>query len=175
MYNKGQVLGVIGGEWYVNVMINFVTPDMSQFGNWRATMLPAFQKGGGRASNLGGSELTIATQTSDDQQKLAMAFIKFACATLDGARAHADYGEFPVFLPAYPTDFMQNKTFPISGDQKIFKLFAQIATMVPTTWRIPPQYTQIQSILQATMNSILTGKVTVEKGLAEAQAEALSK
>jgi ABC-type glycerol-3-phosphate transport system substrate-binding protein len=70
---------------------------------------------------------------------------------------------------------MQNKTFPISGDQKIFKLFAQIATMVPTTWRIPPQYTQIQSILQATMNSILTGKVTVEKGLAEAQAEALSK
>ena len=47
--------------------------------------------------------------------------------------------------------------------------------MVPATWRIPPQYTQIQSILQAKMNAILTGKVSVEKGLQEAQDEALSK
>jgi hypothetical protein len=31
------------------------------------------------------------------------------------------------------------------------------------------------AILQAKMNSILTGKVTVEKGLQQAQAEALSK
>jgi ABC-type glycerol-3-phosphate transport system substrate-binding protein len=175
MYNKGQVLGVTSAAWYVNVLNNFVTPDMPQFGNWRVAAIPAFAKGGVRASNLGGSELAIATQTPDDQQKMAMAFIKFVCATLEGSKAHADYGEFPAFLPAYPTDILQNKTFPILGDQKVYKLFAQITPTIPPTWRIPPQYTQIQTILQAKMNSILTGKVTVEKGLQQAQEEALSK
>jgi lactose/L-arabinose transport system substrate-binding protein len=173
MYNKGQVLGLVSAAWYVNVLNNFVTPDMPQFGNWRVAAMPAFVKGGVRASNLGGSELAIATQTPDDQQKMAMAFIKFVCASLDGAKAHADYGEFPAFLPAYPTDIVQNKTFPVLGDQKVYKLFAQITPQVPATWRIPPQYTQIQTILQAKMNAILTGKVTVEKGLQQAQAEAL--
>ncbi|MGA2380683.1 MAG: sugar ABC transporter substrate-binding protein [Spirochaetia bacterium] len=175
MFNKGQVLGVISAAWYVNVLNNFVTPDMAQFGNWRVAAMPAFAPGGVRASNLGGSELAIATQTSDEQQKLAMAFIKFVCGSLEGAKAHADYGEFPAFMPAWPTDIVQNKTFPVLGDQKVYKLFAQITPTVPATWRIPPVYTQIQSILQAKMNSILTNKVTVEKGLAEAQAEALSK
>jgi len=175
MFNKGQVLGLISAAWYVNVLNNFVTEDMPQFGNWRVAAMPAFVKGGVRASNLGGSELAIATQTPDDQQKMAMAFIKFVCASLEGAKAHADYGEFPAFLPAYPTDIVQNKTFPVLGDQKVYKLFAQITPMVPAAWRIPPQYTQIQSILQAKMNAILTGKVTVEKGLQQAQEEALSK
>jgi ABC-type glycerol-3-phosphate transport system substrate-binding protein len=174
MYNKGQVLGVLSAAWYVNVLNNFVTPDMPQYGNWRVAMMPAFTPGGVRASNLGGSELAIATQTSDDQQKLAMAFIKWVCASLPGARAHADYGEFPAFMPAWPTDIVQNKTFPMLGDQKVYKLFAQITPRVPPTWRIPPQYTQIQSILQAKMNAILTNKVSVEKGLQQAQQEALT-
>ncbi len=175
MYNKGQVLAVVSAAWYVNVLNNFVTQDMPGYGNWRVTAMPAFSRGGVRASNLGGSELAIATQTPDDQQQLAMTFIKWVCASLDGAKAHADYGEFPAFLPAYPTDIVQNKTFPMLGDQKVYKLFAQITPLVPANWKIPPQYTEITTIMQAKMNAILTGKVTVEKGLAEAEAEALSK
>jgi len=69
---------------------------------------------------------------------------------------------------------VQNKSFPMLGDQKVYALFAQITPQVPATWRIPPQYTQIQSILQAKMNSILTNKISVEKGLQQAQAEALA-
>ncbi len=174
MYKKNQVLGVISAAWYVNVLNNFVAPDMPQYGNWRVAKMPAFVPGGVRASNLGGSELAIATQTPDDQQKLAMAFIKWVCASLNGAKAHADYGEFPAFMPAWPTDIVQNKTFPVLGDQKVYRLFAQITATVPATWRIPPQYTQIQSILQAKMNAILTNKVSVDKGLQEAQQEAMT-
>ncbi len=174
LYNKGKVLGLVSAAWYVNVLNNFVTPDMPQFGNWRVAAMPAFAKGGVRASNLGGSELAIATQTPDSQQKMAMEFVKWVCASVEGARAHADYGEFPAFMPAWPTDIVQNKTFPVLGDQKVYKTFAQITPQVPPTWRIPPQFNQVQTILQAKMNAILTGKVTVEKGLAEAQAEALA-
>lgn len=174
-YANFKILGVVSGAWYVNALNDFAKPGAPQYGNWRLALMPAFSKGGVRASNLGGSELAIATQTPESQQKLAMAFIKFACAGLEGAKAHADSNELPAFLPAYPTDIIRNKTFAVMGDQKVYKLMAQIAPMVPATWRIPPLYTQIQSILQAKMNAILIGKVSVEKGLQEAQDEALSK
>jgi lactose/L-arabinose transport system substrate-binding protein len=174
-YADFKILGVVSAAWYVNALNDFVKPGAGQWGNWRLTLMPAFSKGGVRASNLGGSELAIATQTPDSQQKLAMTFIKWACASLEGAKAHADSNELPAFLPAYTTDIIQNKTFDVMGDQKVYKLMAQIAPRVPATWRIPPQYTQIQSILQAKMNAILTSKVSVEKGLQEAQDEALSK
>jgi ABC-type sugar transport system, periplasmic component len=174
-YADGKILGVVSGAWYVNALNDFVKPGASQWGNWRVALMPSFTKGGVRASNLGGSELAIPAQISDSQKKLAMTFIKYACATLEGAKVHADSNELPAYLPAYSTDIIQNKTFDVMGDQKVYKMLAQVAPKVPLTWRIPPQYTQIQSILQAKMNSILTGKVSVEKGLQEAQDEALSK
>lgn len=174
-YADGKILGVVSGAWYVNALNDFVKPGASQWGNWRVALMPAFTKGGVRASNLGGSELAIPAQISDSQKKLAMTFIKFACASLEGAKVHADSNELPAFLPAYSTDIIQNKTFDVMGDQKVYKMLAQVAPKVPTTWRIPPQYTQVQSILQAKMNAILTGKVSVERGLKEAQDEALSK
>jgi ABC-type glycerol-3-phosphate transport system substrate-binding protein len=174
-YADGKILGVVSGAWYVNALNDFVKPGASQWGNWRVALMPAFTKGGVRASNLGGSELAIPEQISDSQKKLAMTFIKYACASLEGAKVHADSNELPAYLPAYTTDIIQNKTFDVMGDQKVYKMLAQVAPKVPMTWRIPPKYAQIQSILQAKMNAILTGKVSVEKGLQEAQDEALSK
>jgi lactose/L-arabinose transport system substrate-binding protein len=175
MFNKGQLATVVSAAWYVNVLNNFVTKDLPSFGQWRVAKLPAYAKGGVRASNLGGSELAIPLLTSAEKAKVAMQFIEFSCATMDGAKVHADYGEFPAYLPSYSSDIVQNKTFPMFQNQKVYKLFAEITPTVPTTWRIPPQYTEIQTILQAKMNAILTNKVTVEKGLEEAQKEALSK
>jgi lactose/L-arabinose transport system substrate-binding protein len=175
MFNKGQLATIISAAWYVNVLNNFVTKDLPSYGQWRVAKLPAFVTGGVRASNLGGSELAIPLLTPEDKKEVAMQFIEYCCATLDGAKVHADYGEFPAYLPSYTTDIVQNKTFPMFQNQKVYKLFAEITPTVPTTWRIPPQYTEIQTILQAKMNAILTNKVTVEKGLEEAQKEALSK
>jgi ABC-type glycerol-3-phosphate transport system substrate-binding protein len=172
LFTEGKIAGVISAAWYVNVLNNFVEPSSPAFGNWRVAKLPAFTKGGARASNLGGSELVIPKQTSPEKRKLAMAFIEFACATMDGTKAHADYGEFPAYLPVYPTEIIQKKTFPMLGDQAVYKLFAEITPAVPNTWRIPVQYNEITTIIQAQMNSILTGKESVEKGLDAAQKEA---
>jgi len=175
MFTKGQLATVVSAAWYVNVLYNFVEKGSPSYGQWRVAKLPAFAKGGVRASNLGGSELAIPLLTPDNKKKVAMQFIEFSCATLDGAKVHADYGEFPAYLPSYSSDIVQNKTFDMFQDQKVYKLFAEITPTVPTSWRIPPQYTEIQTILQAKMNAILTNKVSVEKGLEEAQKEALSK
>ena len=172
MFSEGKIACVISAAWYVNVLNNFVEPSSPAFGKWRVAKLPAFTKGGIRASNLGGSELAIPKQTSPEKRKIAMALIEFACASMDGTRAHADYGEFPAYLPVYSSDIIQKKTFPMLGEQQVYKLFAEITPTVPNTWKIPPQYNEVTTIIQAQMNSILTGKISVEKGLENAQKEA---
>jgi lactose/L-arabinose transport system substrate-binding protein len=173
MFDKGQIATIISAAWYVNTLYNYVQKDSPAFGNWRVAKLPAFEKGGIRASNLGGSEVAIPKQTSAAKKEAAMKFIDYACSSLEGAKVHADYGEFPAFLPSYSSDIVQQKTFDMFSDQKIYKLFAEITPTVPTAWRIPPKYTEVQSILQAKMNAILTNAVSVEAGLEQAQAEAL--
>ena len=62
-------------------------------------------------------------------------------------------------------------TWPITGDQKLNKVFAEIEPEIPA-WKQPPRYTEIQRILQAKMNEIFIGEKTVELALEEAQKEA---
>jgi len=172
LFDEGKLATIVSAAWYVNVLYNYVSKDSPAFGNWRVALLPAFDKGGRRASNLGGSECAIPKQTSEAKRELAMKFIEYACTTIEGKEVHASYGEFPAYLPSYSTSVVQEKTFDMFGPQKVYKLFAEIAPNVPTNWRIPPAYTEIQRILQAKMNAILTGAVSVEEGLKEAQKEA---
>src|SRR5690606_16033489 len=55
MFNKGQMATIISAAWYVNVLYNFVEKGSMSYGQWRVAKLPAYAKGGVRASNLGGS------------------------------------------------------------------------------------------------------------------------
>jgi ABC-type glycerol-3-phosphate transport system substrate-binding protein len=100
-----------------------------------------------------------------------MAFIDFTCATLEGNKVHAQYGEFPSWIPSWTKPEVVNMTWPMTGDQKLNKVFAEIEPLVPR-WVQPPRYTEVQRILQAKMNEIFTGGKTVDAALAEAQKEA---
>ncbi len=134
-------------------------------------MLPAFDKGGARASNMGGAELCIFKQTPKAKADMAMAFIDFTCTTLEGCRVHAQYGEFPSWIPCWTNKDVVNMTWPMTGDQKLNQIFAQIEPKVPA-WKQPARYTEILKILQSKMNDIFVGDKTVEAALAEAQKEA---
>ena len=171
MVNDGKIASMMSAAWYINVLVNFIKEGSPAYGQFRFAKLPAFDKGGSRASNLGGAELCIFTQTPKDKAELAMAFVDFTCTTLEGNRVHAQYGEFPSWIPSWTNSDVVNMTWPMTGDQKLNKVFAEIEPLVPA-WKQPPRYTEIQKILQAKMNEIFTGEKTVDAGLAEAQKEA---
>ncbi len=171
MLSDGKIASMMSAAWYINVLVNFIKPDSPAYGKFRFAKLPAFDKGGSRASNLGGAELCIFKQTPKDKAELAMAFIDFTCTTLEGNRVHAQYGEFPSWIPSWTNPDVVNMTWPMTGDQKLNKVFAEIEPLVPA-WKQPPRYTEIQRILQAKMNEIFTGEKTVDVALAEAQKEA---
>jgi ABC-type glycerol-3-phosphate transport system substrate-binding protein len=59
-------------------------------------------------------------------------------------------------------------TWPMTGDQKLNKVFAEIEPQVPA-WKQPARYTEILKILQANMNDIFVGDKTVAAALADAQ------
>jgi ABC-type glycerol-3-phosphate transport system substrate-binding protein len=101
-----------------------------------------------------------------------MLFIDWKCTTQEGNRIHAQYGEFPSWIPSWTNPDVVNMTWPITGDQKLNQVFAEIEPLVPA-WKQPPRYTEIQRILQAKMNEIFMGEKSVDQALAEAQKEAV--
>jgi lactose/L-arabinose transport system substrate-binding protein len=171
LMDESKLATVMSAAWYINVLVNYIKEGSPAFGNWRFAKLPAFDKGGSRSSNLGGAELCIFKQTPKAKADLAMAFIDFSCTTLEGNKVHAQYGEFPSWIPSWTNPEVVNMTWPMTGDQKLNKIFAEIEPMVPA-WKQPPRYTEVQKILQAAMNDIFVGDKSVEKGLADAQKEA---
>ncbi len=171
LMDDSKLATVMSAAWYINVLVNYIKEGSPAYGNWRFAALPAFDKGGSRASNLGGAELCIFKQTPKDKADLAMAFIDFTCTTQEGNKVHAQYGEFPSWIPSWTNPGVVNMTWPMTGDQKLNRIFAQIEPLVPA-WKQPPRYTEIQKILQAAMNDIFVGDKTVDQGLADAQKEA---
>jgi ABC-type glycerol-3-phosphate transport system substrate-binding protein len=171
LMNDSKLATVVSAAWYINVLIANLPEGSPSYGKWRFAMLPAFDKGGARASNLGGAELCIFKQTPKDQADMAMAFIDFTCTTLEGCRVHAQYGEFPSWIPSWTDKTVVNMTWPMTGDQNLNAVFAQIEPKVPA-WKQLPRYTEILKILQAKMNDIFTGDKSVDRALDEAQKEA---
>jgi ABC-type glycerol-3-phosphate transport system substrate-binding protein len=168
LMNDSKLASIMSAAWYINVLIANLKEGSASYGNWRFAKLPAFDKGGSRASNLGGAEVCIFKQTPKDKAEMAMAFIDFTCTTLEGCRVHAQYGEFPSWIPSWTHPDVVNMTWPMTGDQKLNKVFAEIEPQVPA-WKQPARYTEILKILQANMNDIFVGDKTVAAALADAQ------
>ena len=126
LMDESKLATVMSAAWYINVLVNYIKEGSPAYGNWRFAKLPAFDKGGSRASNLGGAELCIFKQTPKAKADLAMAFIDFTCTTLEGNKVHAQYGEFPSWIPSWTNSEVVNMTWPMTGDQKLNKVFAEI-------------------------------------------------
>jgi lactose/L-arabinose transport system substrate-binding protein len=98
-------------------------------GGWRAFPLPAFERGGRRVSNLGGSVLVIPEQCA--QKQAAWAFIEYALCTREGQLAHyANYDLFPAYLPALQDPLFEQPD-PFFGGQHVRALFARRVREVP--------------------------------------------
>jgi lactose/L-arabinose transport system substrate-binding protein len=171
LMEKGQLASLVSAAWHINVLENFIKEGSPAYGNFRYGPLPAFKKGGVRASNLGGAELCIFKQTTKENAELAMIFIDWCCATLEGNKVHGQYGEFPSWIPAQKDESVLSQIWGMTGDQQLNRVFAELEPEIPA-WKVPPRYTEVQRILQAKMNDIFVGEKSVEQGLIEAEKEA---
>lgn len=128
----GSVATVPFGAWYYGTIID-QAKDAS--GKWGVFQLPAFEKGGNRASNLGGSSWMIPSESKNADA--AYAFAEYF-ATTDEVQliAMEKHGLFPSLQTVYESELFQNDVEFFSG-QKIWKLFSEEMKDIPT-----PYYTK---------------------------------
>ena len=92
-------------------------------GEWGVFRLPAYQRGGVRNSNQGGSVLVIPASSPAIAQ--ASAYVEQTLCTVDAQVVQfKDYGLFPAYLPAL-RDPRFDVVDPFFGDQHVATLFAR--------------------------------------------------
>ncbi|WP_127125846.1 ABC transporter substrate-binding protein [Georgenia sp. SYP-B2076] len=103
-------------------------PELS--GKFSVMELPAFEQGGARTANNGGSGLAVPTQAENPE--LAAAFIDFALAgTESQVSMMENEGLFPAYLPALEDEYFQQE-LEYFGGQPVFQLFAEQTKQIPT-------------------------------------------
>lgn len=132
----GSVATIPFGAWYYGTIID-QAKDTN--GKWGVILLPAFEKGGNRAANLGGSSWMIPSSSKNVDAAYAFAEF-FATSPEVQAIAMEKHGLFPSLLSTYSSEIFQSDV-EFFGGQKIWKLFSDEMADIPT-----PYYTKDYAI-----------------------------
>ncbi|MGP4038576.1 ABC transporter substrate-binding protein [Gracilibacillus sp. D59] len=123
---NGEVATQPGAVWWSGTMLEQM-PELA--GKWDMFKLPAFEEGGTRASNDGGSALAIPS--SSENKVAAYVFAEFATTDVDSQiKALTNRGLFPALLEAYEEPiFSDNQEY--FNNQPFFKKFADTVENIP--------------------------------------------
>jgi len=125
----GSVATIPFGAWYYGTIVD-QAKDSS--GDWGVFLLPAFEEGGNRASNLGGSSWMIPSASKNVDE--AYKFLEYFSTTPDvQLNAMEKHGLFPSLNTTYDSDLFQGDV-EFFGGQKIWSLFAEEMADVPTAY-----------------------------------------
>jgi lactose/L-arabinose transport system substrate-binding protein len=125
----GSVATIPFGAWYFGTIIDQASDSA---GDWGVFELPAFEEGGNRASNLGGSSWMIPQ--ASDHAEVAYEFMEFF-STSDDVQliAMEEYGLFPSLSTVYDSDAFTAEV-EFFGGQQIWQVFADQMSDVPTAY-----------------------------------------
>lgn len=128
----GKVATAPYAAWWAGTL----TSEMKELkGKFGVVPLPAFEAGGVRTSNNGGSLLTVTSQTKNAQT--AWAFTEFMLAnTGNQVSMLKQEGLFPAYLPALQDPYLAQPS-DYFGGQPVNKTFADLVKTIP-----PIEYTK---------------------------------
>ncbi|ESP87078.1 extracellular solute-binding protein [Candidatus Halobonum tyrrellensis] len=164
-FAEGTLASVATAAW-MDGTLRAELPDTS--GNWGVYKLPAFEEGGTRASNRGGSNMAIPSQIDDDAVvNRAYDYCLWAMTTPEAQnRMLEDYGLFPSLTTAYEADiYDQEQEF--YGGQPVFGLFAEVAQEIE-----PYNYTtdtpEVQDAIETELGNMLDGDKSPQRAMEDA-------
>jgi ABC-type glycerol-3-phosphate transport system substrate-binding protein len=163
---KGNKFAVLPApSWYraFGLEANITTAEEGGFGAWRTALLPRPAPGAARTANWGGANIISTRYTQHPQE--VMDFMAFAMASDEGARAVADYGTLPPYLPFLRSDDWKTMRRPLFGDFPFNEAFGQAAEEYPTTWYKTAIYFDALNETGNLLLPILKGEVEAEAGL----------
>lgn len=120
--SSGQLVMAMAASWERGFWESNI--DESQLGNWRLIPLPRATEGGPNSGVFGGA--TLISPASTESPELVKLFMDFFAST-DGARAAADWGIIPSYIPYLEGEFQEEDTL-LFGDQNIAEIFLSMDT-----------------------------------------------
>lgn len=162
--NTDPVATVMIGAWMGSFLKSWVAADQS--GNWGVAKMPAWEPGGTRAANQGGSNFFIP----EDSQNIdaAWAFIEYMILNPE---IHVEHFAFSDYFPAISSTYtlpIFEETDPYFGNQATRALYAQVAQEIPSAY-IYGEYAVTMSGATATaIQNYALGNMSAEEALKEA-------
>jgi ABC-type glycerol-3-phosphate transport system substrate-binding protein len=133
-------------------------------GKWGVIKPPAIESGGSRATNWGGSNITIAKQVSDAQARRAWDYMAYTLGKKENQnKMYEEFGIFPALKPAYESDAF-DKPHEFLDGQSAGRLFAEIAPNIA-----PYQFTvdtpEVTKAVNTHFRNMMTGKKTPKQAV----------
>ncbi len=161
----GTIICIPGAAWF---QYSIETNTTGLDGKWRVMKMPAFEKGGVRAANIGGSVLVIPSQTKSPE--LAWKFAEFASLTYEGQMTmYKDSGIFPCLIETYSDPYFDEPD-PYLGGQKVRRMWAEIAQEIPEFYYMPTTR-EDWDILNSYLIKIVNDELGIQEGLDKAAEE----
>jgi lactose/L-arabinose transport system substrate-binding protein len=160
-----QIASIPYAVWYAGTLQN---SNADQSGKWGIVPLPAFTAGGNTQANLGGSVLSVSSQTKNAD--LAKAFVKFSLMTSEGNKINLDVGKlFTSYTPSYNDAEYKatDKYFSVSVGQT----FSKLSTGIPNI-TFGPYFTDVNNALKTAIGNIFVKNQDAKTALAAATATA---
>ena len=160
---SGDIAAVLGASWFGGIL---KTQAPRTEGLWRIAPMPAFEPGGVRTSNQGGTTVAILEQSKN--KELAWEYLRFSLLTAEGPIRIYEYsGVFPAFFPAYESPIF-GEADPFFGGQKAMRIWADQAKDIPLYYYMPTS-PEDDYVVNAALVDILLGNATIEEALNEAK------
>jgi lactose/L-arabinose transport system substrate-binding protein len=168
--SPGEVICLMGADWYGLDMLQQFTPELS--GKWGVMPLPAWKDANGipgrRTSTFAGQGLLIYKQTQ--QPDAAWKFIEFVMKDTEAnVKRFVDGNSFPAYRPAW-SDERLKQPFAFFNNERFGEELMRLAPEVPEVAVAPGRPQAIFMFQENFFSQVIHGGMTAEKVIEEIKA-----
>lgn len=168
--SPGEVLCLIGADWYGLDMLQQFSPELS--GKWGVMPLPAWKDANGvagrRTSTFAGQGLLVYKETKRPDE--AWKFIEYVMKDTDAnVKRFVDGNSFPAYQPAWKDERL-TRPMPFFAGQSFGRELMQLAPEVPEVVVAPGRPQAIFMFQENYFSQVIHGTMTAEKVIEEIKA-----
>ena len=160
-----------GAVWMGTFFKSWIAPDAA--GQWGVIRLPAWEEGGSRASNDGGSSLVIFEEST--QKEAAWAYVEFHLGrTASQVQTFIASDTFPSLETAYDDPYFDEPD-PYYGGQVVRRIFTDVVQEIPEAGIYNVDYQEMNGLMAEQIQRFAVGQVSAHDALAAAAREIRSR
>ncbi|MFC7095754.1 extracellular solute-binding protein [Halobaculum marinum] len=160
-FGEGTTASLTAGAW-IEGTLKAELGDTA--GQWGAIKPPAIESGGSRATNWGGSNVTIAKQVDDETARRAWDYMAYTLGSKEHQLTmYKEYGIFPALESAYESEAFDQGSEFLDG-QEAGRMFAEIAPEI-APYRYTVDTPEVTKAINTHFRDMMTGNKTPKEAI----------